>query len=150
MISGTNELLGAAAGAFIVHKANRTIDKAILEVVGRDQADQRLHLLFDREQCIWWLTEAEKELWQEPTDSLLEIVAELLTIEAPKWRGSASELISRLSDKAIEPIEIQPNVLTRRLNVGEERLWNEYRSGYKSSRGHLKRFIELKLISSKT
>lgn len=43
-ISGTNGLLGAADGAFIMHKEKRTDNKAVLDIVGRDQQDQRLYL----------------------------------------------------------------------------------------------------------
>ena len=49
MISGTNGLLGAADGAFIMQKEKRTENKAVLEVAGRDQQDQRLFLNFNRE-----------------------------------------------------------------------------------------------------
>ena len=41
MISGTNGLLGAADGAFILYKEKRTLGKAFLEILGRDQQDQR-------------------------------------------------------------------------------------------------------------
>ena len=44
MISGTNGLLGAADGAFVMQKEKRTDNKAVLEVAGRDQQDQRLLL----------------------------------------------------------------------------------------------------------
>lgn len=41
MISGTNGLLGAADGAFLLQKEKRTGITATLEVSGRDQQDQR-------------------------------------------------------------------------------------------------------------
>lgn len=47
-ISGTNGLMGAADGAFILQKEKRTDNKAVLDVVGRDQQDQRMLLTFDR------------------------------------------------------------------------------------------------------
>ena len=49
MISGTNGLLGAADGAFILQKKKRTDSSAKLSVVGRDQQDQELTLNFDHE-----------------------------------------------------------------------------------------------------
>ena len=49
MISGTNGLLGAADGAFILHKEKRTSSKAFLEISGRDQQDQRLTLVRNEE-----------------------------------------------------------------------------------------------------
>jgi hypothetical protein len=136
-ISGTNGLLGAADGAFLMQKDKRNDNRAVLDVVGRDQQDQRLHLLFDREHCIWQLTKAETKLWQEPPDSILEAIADFLRLRDMQWSGSASELIAMLR------LEIQPNVLTRWLNVGAERLWNEYHIRYESNRNHFGRTIKL-------
>ena len=48
MISGTNGLLGAADGAFLLQKEKRTDGSAILDVAGRDQQDQRIYLTRDR------------------------------------------------------------------------------------------------------
>ena len=76
MISGTNGLLGAADGAFVMQKEKRTDNKAVLEVAGRDQQDQKLWLNFNRERCVWELTKTETELWKEPEDPLLEKVKE--------------------------------------------------------------------------
>ena len=42
MISGTNGLLGASDGAFIIQKKRRTDNIATLDIVGRDQQDQKL------------------------------------------------------------------------------------------------------------
>ena len=53
MISGTNGLLGAADGAFIMQKKRRTDNTALLDIVGRDQPDQELTLEFNRERCVW-------------------------------------------------------------------------------------------------
>ena len=44
MISGTTGLLGCADGALLMQKEKRTDSRATLEVVGRDQPDQRLYL----------------------------------------------------------------------------------------------------------
>lgn len=44
MISGTNGLLGAADGAFLMRKEKRTSNTTFLEISGRDQQDQRLTL----------------------------------------------------------------------------------------------------------
>ena len=45
MIAGTNGLLGAADGGFVLYKEKRTSNAAILDATGRDQEDQRLHLV---------------------------------------------------------------------------------------------------------
>ena len=44
MISGTNGLLGAADGAFLLQKERRADNAATLDISGRDQQDQRLYL----------------------------------------------------------------------------------------------------------
>lgn len=141
MISGTNGLLGAADGAFVMQKEKRTDNKAVLEVAGRDQQDQRLLLDFDREQCIWKLTKAETELWKEPADPMLEAVARMVSEEQTEWCGTASELLQLLPD-----MDMQPNVLTRKLNIGAERLFVDYGIRYESSRGHNGRMIKLQLV----
>lgn len=56
----------------------------------------------------------EQELWKEPTDPILEAVADMVTEGDPEWGGSATELMLRLRDKN-GALDIQPNALTRRL-----------------------------------
>jgi RecA-family ATPase len=146
-ISGTNGLLGVADGAFIMQKEKRTENKAIVEIVGRDQQDQKLHLLFDRDRCLWQLTDKETQLWKEPPDPLLEAIARLLTVDVPEWSGSASELMDRMD--GIDKIDIQPNVLMRKLNVGADRLWNEYGIRIESTRSHSGRIVKLTLDTSR-
>ena len=137
MISGTNGLLGAADGAFIMQKKKRTDNTAVMDIVGRDQPDQELTIEFDRERCIWKFQKAETELWKRPVDPLLEAVAGLLTTEKPEWNGSPSELLELLPE-----IGVAANVLTRRLNVSAERLYNDYGIRYESKRTHSGRKFE--------
>ena len=68
MISGTNGLLGAADGAFLLQKAKRTDSTATLDVSGRDQQDQRFHLIRDPERLLWQLDRTETEPQKEPPD----------------------------------------------------------------------------------
>ena len=138
MISGTNGLLGAADGAFVMQKEKRTENKAILEVAGRDQQDQRLLLNFNRELCLWELTKSETELWKEPMDPMLDAIAKIVTKEEPEWTGTASDLSMLLPE-----LKLQPNVMTRKLNISMERLFLEYGICYESSRGHEGRMIKL-------
>jgi len=142
MISGTNGLLGAADGAFVMQKEKRTENKAVLEVAGRDQQDQRLLLNFNREQCVWEMIKAETELWKDPSDPILKAVAQSVTGEQPEWSGTASELLQLFPE-----LEMQPNVLTRKLNVGVDRLMNEHSIRYESNREHNGRMIKLTLIN---
>ncbi len=131
MISGTNGLLGAADGAFIVQKKKRTDNQAVMDIVGRDQQDLRLTLEFDREHCLWNMIKMETELWRQPPDPLLEVINQFLEKTGGSWKGTPTELIGLL-----ENVDLQPNVLTRKLNVSAERLFNEYGIRYESSRNH--------------
>ena len=145
MISGTNGLLGAADGAFIMHKKKRTDNEAVLDIVGRDQPDQELTLEFNRERCVWEFQGAETELWKLPPDPLLEAVAKMLTPEQPEWSGTPTELLERLPG-----VSIQANILTRKLNVSADRLYNDYGIRYESKRTHEGRVVKLTLENSGT
>lgn len=141
MISGTNGLLGAADGAFIMQKKKRKANTAIMDIVGRDQQDQELTVDFNRERCVWMLTKAETELWKEPPDPLLESVAALITADTPKWCGSPSELLVLLQQS-----NMAANTLTRRLNTSVEQLYNDYHIRYESRRTHDGRLVTLELL----
>lgn len=62
MISGTNGLLGAADGAFLLQKDKRTSGEAALDVSGRDQQNQRFYLRRNEESLAWELERVEAEL----------------------------------------------------------------------------------------
>ena len=130
MISGTNGLLGAADGAFLLQKEKRTANAATLDVSGRDQQDQRLYLNRNPEKLIWELERTEAELWKLPPEPLLELVAKQLTDDAPDWQGTPTELVSLLG------VDMKPNALTMKLNINASRLLNEYGIRYESSRCH--------------
>ena len=139
MISGTNGLLGAADGAFLLQKEKRTDGSAILDVAGRDQQEQRLYLTKDRDRLVWELERTETELWVEPPDPVLEAIAVLVTTDKPTWSGTATELVATLG------VDLKPNTLTMRLNVNAGRLLNEHGIRYENSRSHAGRKITLAL-----
>jgi hypothetical protein len=85
MISGTNGLLGAADGAFLLRKEKRTSDAATPGVSGRDRQDQRLHLRRDADRLIWQLEKAETELWKAPPNPLLDAVAAPFLLPNGEW-----------------------------------------------------------------
>ena len=91
-ISGTNGLLGAADGAFVLNKEKRTANAATLDITGRDQQDQRIHLVRDPQRLVWEFEKSETELWVEPPDPLLEKVSTVLSSDSSRWDGTASEL----------------------------------------------------------
>ena len=118
MISGTTGLLGAADGAFLLQKEKRTSNAATLEVSGRDQQDQKLYL-------------------NRNTEPLLEKIAQLLSSGSNEWTGTPTELCSILQ------LDIQPNALTRKLNINAGRLLNEYKIFYENSRSRSERKVKL-------
>ena len=142
-ISGSNGLMGASDGAFIMQKQKRVEGKATMDITGRDQQDQKLYLQFDKDNLMWNLTKAENEITTAPPDPLLEKISNLLTLETPVWVGTASELLPLLKDETL-----QANTLTRKLNVSVERLLNEYDIRYDFKRTHSGKMINLSRISS--
>ena len=139
MISGTNGLSGAADGAFLLQKEKRTDGTATLDVVGRDQQDQRLYLIKDKEHLTWTLERMETELWVEPPDPVLEAVAAFITAERPSWGGTATELAAALQ------VDMKPNALAMRLNVRAGKLATDYHIRYENTRTHAGRSISLTL-----
>ena len=142
MISGTNGLLGAADGAFIMHKKKRTDNEAVMDIVGRDQPDQKLTIEFDRERCVWKFKKAETELWKQPPNPLLEAINVFLT-DRQAWEGTATELVNQLPD-----MQLQANVLSRRLNTVNSQLLNDYGIFYDNKRRHERKII-LKRLEAK-
>ena len=139
MISGTNGLMGAADGAFLLQKEKRTSNAATLEVSGRDQQDQRLYLLRNEEKLCWDLERIETKLWEAPPEPLLEEVAKRITVECPEWSGSPTELCDFLG------VDMKANALTQKLNVNAGRLFLEYGIQYWNKRCHAGRQVGLKL-----
>ena len=130
MISGTSGLLGAADGAFLLQKEKRTGNAATLEVSGRDQQDQKLYLIRNTETLLWDLQKAETELWKEPPEPLLDEIAELVMKDNPYWEGSPTALVALIN------MDIQPHVITRKLNVLAGRLYTEHGILFRSERVH--------------
>lgn len=139
MISGTNGLLGAADGAFLLQKEKRTSNTATLEVSGRDQQDQRFHLIRNENTLAWDLERTETELWKEPPEPLLEIIAGKITADFSEWQGTPTELCNFLS------VDMKANALTMKLNVNAGRLYNEYGIHYENKRSHDGRKVKLYL-----
>ena len=136
-ISGTNGLMGAADGAFLLQKERRTDSAATLDISGRDLQDQRLYLKKDEERLAWELERRETELHKELPDPVLEAVAALVTAERPEWNGTATDLAAVLG------LDIQPNALTKRLNVRAGKLLLDFHIGYTNT--HLRTGSRIRL-----
>lgn len=136
-ISGTNGLLGAADGAFIMEKVKRSGNKASIEVSGRDQPDQKLLLERDAGILKWELDDVERELWVPLPDPVLDKVEALVSGEQWLWEGTPTELAEALQ------VDMKPNQLTRHLNVNVGRLLEEYGVMYSNTRTHNGRQIKI-------
>ena len=127
MISGTTGLLGCADGAFLLQKERGIAMNATLDVVGRDQPEQKIFLIRDREHLNWTLDHIEAESTEQPPDPILEKVNTFLK---DSWTGTPTDLVQLLE------MELKPNVLSRYLNVNKSRLENEYGIDYQNNRTH--------------
>ena len=132
-ISGTNGLMGAADGALLLHKDKRTASDAVLEVVGRDQPQLRLHLRFAAAHLCWELLEAETERYREPPCPLLKVLSRLVNEENPSWNGTATELAQCLS-KMDSSQSFTPNWIVRTLNARQDTLLRKYGIHYVAQR----------------
>ena len=137
MISGTNGLLGAADGAFVLSKKKRTDNQAVMDITGRDQQDQRINLIRDMERLVWNLESVETELWKEPPEPILEKISQVLSSVGNEWSGSPTALVELLA------LDMKPNALTLKLNINAGRLYNEYGIRYENKRCHDGRKVTL-------
>ena len=138
-ISGTNGLLGAADGAFLLTKAKRTANDAMLDVAGRDQQDQRLHLIRDTKTLLWEMESAETELWEEEPDPLLEEVAKVVSEDNLKWEGSVTALAKQIQYCS------SPISLAMKLNVCADQMKTDYHIRYERYRSHKGQGVRLTL-----
>ena len=132
-ISGTNGLMGAADGALILYKDRRTNSDAVLEAVGRDQQQLRLHLSFDAAHLCWELVEAETGRFKEPLNPLVDLVSRLVNEENPSWSGTATELMQCLSEMDSSR-SFTPNWIVRTLNAQQDTLLRKYDIRYVAHR----------------
>ena len=75
--------------------------------------------------------------WVKVPVTLLCKLAAVLAGDTPVWSGSATQLVALLGE------DMQPNILTRRLNVKAGELLNEYGIEYTVKRTRSGSFISL-------
>lgn len=136
-ISGTNGLLGAADGAFIMYKNKRSDGDATIEVSGRDQPDKKFMLSRNKETLCWELCGEKSSEYTESPEPVLEAIGSFINADNPTWEGTATELIEKLE------LDIKPNALSLKLNVNAGKLYNLYFVQYSNSRTHKGRRITL-------
>ncbi len=137
-ISGTNGLLGAADGAFVMYKSKRTESEATIEVSGRDQPDKKYQITRNKDTLCWDFKSAKSTCCEEPPEPVLEAIGNFITENNLSWEGTATELIEQLK------IEIQPNALSMKLNVNASKLYHKYYIWYTNKRTHKGRMIQLR------
>lgn len=137
MISGTNGIYGAADGALVLWKENRTSTQAFLSISGRDFPDQKITLQRNPETLQWDYVACEVEKWEPPSDPLLELISKKLNGNIYLWEGSPTELTIFLNS------DLKPNMLTKKLNINASILLNKYNIKYEYSRFHDGRRIKL-------
>ena len=137
-ISGTNGLLGAADGAFIMYKNKRSDGDASIEVSGRDQSDKKFMLSRNKETLCWELSGEKSPEYTEPPEPVLEAIGSFINADNPTWEGTATELIEKLE------LDIKPNALSLKLNVNAGKLYNLFFVQYSNKRTHKAKLIQLR------
>ncbi len=140
MISGTNGLMGACDGAYLLQKENYASNKATLHMSVRNSAPQTFFLTRDLTTLCWELEKIQESIPKPPPNPILEAVAQLVTTESLEWRGSPAELAAILQP------DLSPNALTRHLNVNISRLREEYGIEYQNHAKHEGRRIVLRYV----
>lgn len=138
MISGTNGLLGAADGAFVMQKEKRGKNKATISVTGRDLPEQCIQIERSAN-CTWDFVKSDVDLFDKPKDKILDKIVPFVSA-CKVWQGTATQLIEETK------LDITPNVLSRSLNALHSVLLNDYNIEYKFERKHSGKIISLSII----
>jgi Predicted ATP-dependent serine protease len=132
-ISGTNGLLGAADGAFVLMKHQRINARATFHATGRGIEDIKLELEFNRDNYTWTMLSHDDENLVSSDNPVLGAVDELLTKQGEKWAGTSTELLQAL--RAINGvIENKPNTLSRMLHANSDLLLTKFNICYSVKR----------------
>ena len=117
---------------FIISSSERKTDGQCSNAGGIGQGSTRPEVIScpQYRNCCGICKGQKTELWKEPPEPLLDEIAELVLKENLYWEGSATELASLVK------VEIQPHVITRKLNVLAGRLYAEHGIYFRSERTH--------------
>lgn len=133
-ISGTNGLLGAADGGFILHREK---DEVFLDFTGRDLPPQRYELRFAKSNCQWELIRVDEPFFEKEPVPLLDWIDALVL---DFWSGTATQLLDEIKNM-IPDLEWKPNYLTRNLNILAARLEEDKGIIYRCRRDKDHRFL---------
>ncbi len=135
-ISGTTGLVGAADGSYVLRREHIGDKELKLYVRGRDVEESILTLERDEELSEWQMLSCDTPIGDalKKEAALIQLMAYLKT--AGIFNGTASELVETLG------LEIQPNILSRKLSKYRQELMNVGIS-FHSSRTGQQRFLSL-------
>ncbi len=145
MISGTNGIMGSADGALVMYKHKRLENEAIIELSGRDRTDEKITVRRNPDNLCWELKETTAVPEITELNDLVKIIGCFITSENPKWEGTATDLIDDLNLTG----QIQPNMLTRTLNINVNELYDNYGICYVCKKINNKRMVKLLLDTKK-
>lgn len=120
-ISGSTGLIGAVDGVFVLEKAKRTGDAAILTIANRDTQDFCFNLRFDEEVCRWAFIGNSID-GGEDEDALVVLLDDFLKED---WSGTATELCDELKKLDVD-FALAPAVITKKLKALSSLFRNEY------------------------
>ena len=138
-ISGTNGLLGASDGAYVLHGTRAGTE---LDFVGRDLPSQRYILAFSSEDCQWRMLRAEQGDPMKKPEPLLDVVDSLIQ---DRWSGKPSDFFDMVVETGYREMS-QPNVLVRKLNQLTVRLRDEKNIEYSTSRRSSSRQLKFRRL----
>lgn len=100
MISGTNGIMGAADTIWMITKARRADEEAVLHITGRDVEQSDTVIRFDKESWTWkpmggvdWLAEQRARLAYDGSPIVRTIKKLLEQSPGRRWDGTAKELM---------------------------------------------------------
>ena len=104
-ISGTTGITGAVDSAFVITKASRSDEAALLTASGRDIEYQQLTIRFDDK--VWRLEshKGQKEIKEEAIPMLIHRIVHFVHKNS-EWTGTASQLLAVMGDTETSPIMV--------------------------------------------
>jgi hypothetical protein len=115
-VLGSSGITGSADNIYVLAKDSRIDSTATLHAIGRDIKSVQIPLIFDSDTCVWNLDAGVDELLADALDAILA--------DCDTYEGTATNLLMELK-KHID-LDINPNVLSRRLGEMKTALEVEY------------------------
>lgn len=138
MISGTNGLLGAADGAFLLQKESAQATQQRLKF--RAEISKTKDFISNETKAhslgIW--SEQKRSFGKSRPNRCLNLSLKNNS-RFSEWQGTPTELCDFLS------VDMKANALTMKLNINAGRLYNEYGIRYENKRCHDGRKVRLYL-----